>query len=261
LRILLEPFSMSAMEIGIYGLGRFGTLWAALLADSFSVKAYSRNPDRPAPAGVKRVQKEEVCACDTVFLCVAISALEEVLEDIRGFVKPGAIVADTCSVKMYPIRMMKTLLPDTVAVLGTHPMFGPDSAKYGTKGLPIVMTPARGSERAVEIWTKPFEEMGLEVFTLTPQQHDKEAAYTQGVTHFIGRVLDDLSLKPSEIGTFGFGKLLEIIEQTCNDPWQLFLDLQRYNPYTKEMRIKLQKSLEKMLHTLEDTILLDSEKS
>ena len=249
------------MEIGIYGLGRFGALWAALLSDAFMVKAYSRNPDRPAPVGVKRVEKEEMCACDTVFLCVAISALEEVLEDISGLVKPGAIVADTCSVKMYPVRVMRELLPDTVAILGTHPMFGPDSAKYGTAGLPIVMTPVHGSERAVETWTKPFKEMGLDVYTLTPEKHDKEAAYTQGVTHFIGRVLDDLSLEPSEIGTFGFGKLLEIIEQTCNDPWQLFLDLQRYNPYTKEMRVKLQKSLEKMLHILENTIPLDSEKS
>ena len=41
----------------------------------------------------------------------------------------------------------------------------------------------------------------------------------------------------------GYNKLLEIVEQTCNDPWQLFLDLQRYNPHTREMRARLEKSL------------------
>ncbi len=28
-----------------------------------------------------------------------------------------------------------------------------------------------------------------------------------------------------------------VVEQTCNDPLQLFADLQRYNPYTKQMRM------------------------
>ena len=33
----------------------------------------------------------------------------------------------------------------------------------------------------------------------------------------------------------GFNELLGVIEQTCNDSWDLFKDLQRYNPYTNEM--------------------------
>jgi prephenate dehydrogenase len=88
--------------------------------------------------------------------------------------------------------------------------------------------------------------MGLAVHDLSPEEHDREAAYTQGVTHFMGRVLDDLDLGPSAIGTLGYTKLLEIIEQTCNDPFQLFVDLQRYNPFTGEMREKLSSSLRKM---------------
>ncbi len=65
---------------------------------------------------------------------------------------------------------------------------------------------------------------------MTPDEHDREAAFTQGVAHYIGRVLSDLGIQRSPIGTVGYNKLLEIVEQTCNDPWQLFLDLQRYNP-------------------------------
>jgi prephenate dehydrogenase len=240
-----------AMTIGIYGLGRFGTLWSQLLSKKFEVKAYNRTRERNTPAGVNRVDLDELLSCDVLFLCVAISALEEVLETIRGRLKPGCLVADTCSVKVYPTTIMKEILPENINILGTHPMFGPDSARYGVEGLPIVLSPERGPRSVHEYWRTVFTEMGLHVIELSPEQHDREAAYTQGITHFIGRVLEDLSLSESTIGTRGFEKLLEIIEQTCNDPWQLFLDLQLYNPYTKEMRVALNASLNKIMEKLE----------
>ena len=56
-------------------------------------------------------------------------------------------------------------------------------------------------------------------------------------------MLSDLGVKRSPIGTVGYNKLLEIVEQTCNDPLQLFLDLQRYNPHTRKMRTRLEESL------------------
>ena len=37
------------------------------------------------------------------------------------------------------------------------------------------------------------------------------------------------------MNTMGFNELLGVIEQTCNDSWDLFRDLQKYNPYTNEM--------------------------
>lgn len=86
---------------------------------------------------------------------------------------------------------------------------------------------------------------------MSAEEHDREAAFTQGITHFIGRVLKDMNLKPSPIATMGYRKLLEIVEQTCNDPWQLFLDLQQYNPYTKEMRNQLQTSFQRILSSLD----------
>ena len=70
---------------------------------------------------------------------------------------------------------------------------------------------------------------------MTPDKHDKLAASSQGITHFIGRVLHKSGIKSTQINTLGFNDLLGVIEQTCNDSWDLFKDLQNYNPYTKEM--------------------------
>jgi prephenate dehydrogenase len=239
------------MQISVYGLGRFGAFWASILSESFQVKGYSRNPDRITPPGVLRVDLEELMDCHVLFLCNAISSMEQVLPVIAPLVKPGTLVVDTCSVKVYPTDMMLKYLPESVEILGSHPMFGPDSGKNGVEGLPIVLCKKRISDEQYILWKDLFRNMGLAVQEMTAHEHDREAAYTQGITHFIGRTLDELKLHPSSMATTGYSALLDIVKQTCNDPWQLFIDLQKYNPYTSRMRQDLHKGLEKMLGTFD----------
>jgi len=240
--------------IGVYGLGRFGSFWAGELSRRFSVCAFSRDQGHAAPAGVRRVGEDELLAQPVVVLCVAISAMEEVLERVKGRLAPGRLVMDTCSVKSYPIGLMQRILPQSVSLLGTHPMFGPDSGGGGIGGLPIILCPARIPEPGLSTWRERFASLGLAVSVMSPDEHDRQAAFTQGVTHYIGRVLADFGVRRSAIGTRGFNALLEIVEQTCNDPWQLFLDLQRYNPHTREMRRMLAASLEKVMADIDRSL-------
>jgi prephenate dehydrogenase len=149
--------------------------------------------------------------------------------------------------------MVEELVPEQ-PILATHPMFGPDSAAEGVSGLPVVVWPVRVDSEQHRFWRAEFAAFGLRVLEISPDDHDHEAAYTQGITHFIGRVLGDMELGSSEIATLGYRRILEVIEQTCNDPWQLFLDLQRYNPYTREMRQRLRTSLTRMLEKLESSL-------
>jgi prephenate dehydrogenase len=239
------------MTVGVYGLGRFGSFWAELLGRRVPVCAYSRSPGRATPAGVRRVGEEELLSQDVIFLCTAISAVEEVLTRTRGRIAPNSVVMDTCSVKVHPVNLMRQLLPASAAILGTHPMFGPDSARGGVSGLPMILCPVRIGARELEGWRGFFSGMGLAVSVMTPDEHDREAAFTQGVAHYIGRVLADLGIRESPIGTVGYRKLLEIVEQTCNDPLQLFLDLQRYNPHTREMRASLERSLRSVMTAID----------
>lgn len=243
---------MVPMKIGVYGLGRFGSFWASHLAKSFPVCGYSRSAERPTPPGVERVSLEGLfLQSDAVFLCSAISSMEEVLTEIAPLVRPGQLIADTCSVKVQPSRQMESLLPPAVPLLATHPMFGPDSARDGVVGLPIVLHALRDSQTHLEFWKDTFAGQGMRVLLMSPDEHDKAAAYTQGVTHFIGRVLNDMGLKEHPIATQGYQRLLDIVRQTCNDPFQLFIDLQTANPYTQAMRDDLKRSLEHILSQLE----------
>lgn len=232
-------------------MGRFGSFWASQLAQYVEVKGFNRTPPKRYPEHVLPATEDEVLSCDTVILCVAISSLKSVLARIAPRLRAGTTVMDTCSVKMYPSQVMQEILPDSVGIIATHPMFGPDSGKFGVAGLPLVFSPVRSDERTIAAWKDIFMKMQLHVLEMDCERHDREAAYSQGVTHFVGRVLDELHLGPTEIATVGYRTLMTIVEQTCNDPLQLFYDLQRYNPYAHDMHLRLKEALDSVLAVLE----------
>ena len=238
------------MLAGVYGLGRFGTFWASCLRDAgCRVIAYSRST-HTLPDGVEQGTEDEVLNADILFFAVAISAFEGVLKAVGNRIGKDTIVMDTCSVKILPSEWMKRYIPSDRTIIATHPMFGPDSGRNGVKGLPMVMCPVSGIGSEYEKLKSFFCSMGLDVLEMSAEKHDEEAAYSQGVTHFVGRVLNQMGMKPTPIATQGYRNLMTIVEQTCNDPLQLFYDLQRYNPYAKEMRLSLQVAIEKVLNAL-----------
>lgn len=228
--------------VAVYGLGRFGWFWAELLARRYRVIASSRSTKHDLPHGVTFVPFADLFQADAIFLCVAISSMPTVLDQMRSFVRGGQIVFDTCSVKMYPVDQMLTRLPDSVSVIATHPMFGPDSARERGDRLPIITWPARCDSATYTSWLDRFRQLGMRVLEKPPEEHDREAAYTQGVTHYIGRLLSRMELPASEMATLGYRRLQQVVEQTCNDPVQLFQDLQRFNPFTKDMRLQLEQA-------------------
>ncbi|MCS6816791.1 MAG: prephenate dehydrogenase/arogenate dehydrogenase family protein [Blastocatellia bacterium] len=227
-----------ALTCAIVGFGRFGQLLARILREEFSVLAYDRQPDHATAReiGAEVVSLATACAADALFFCVPISQLESAIREARPHLHPGTVIMDTCSVKLYPIEVMRRELPGDVEVLGTHPLFGPDSAKDGIRGLRIVFCPLRVSATTLNFWRSFWERRGVRVLEMSPDEHDRQAAYSQGITHFVGRVLGELRLEPGEITTKGFEAIRGVIEQTTHDTWQLFHDLQHYNPYTPQMR-------------------------
>jgi len=127
----------------VIGLGRFGRFWAEMLSSQFSVVGTSRRTIPDLPAAVQQVELPEALTADYIFLCVAISAMPEVLDRIAPHLPPGATVVDTCSVKVFPVAEMEARLPQEVGIIATHPMFGPDSARERTDRLPVITWPVR----------------------------------------------------------------------------------------------------------------------
>lgn len=246
---------MNTQTVGVVGYGRFGQFWADSLSRDYEIWVSDKEDLKQVAIGkgVKYGSLPEVCAkADNIFLCVPISQIDSVVSTIRHYIRPGTIVFDTCSVKLYSTSILQHYLGDLneVDLIATHPMFGPDSGARGLQGLPIVMWPLSVSSDAYRNWHSYFEQIGLRVVELPPDEHDQLAANSQGVAHYIGRVLHEMGVESTPIDTTGFKILLSVIEQTCNDTWELFHDLQNYNPYTKEMRLRLESALNRVYRRL-----------
>jgi prephenate dehydrogenase len=242
--------------VSVYGYGRFGKLWADILSEDFKVKVYSRRglkAEEVSP-GIEITTIDSIFDCDAMFFCVAISSFEQVLIESKNYFRANTVYFDTCSVKVYPAQWMNENIPATNQIIATHPMFGPDSYYNATSPLPLAFCNVRSNEDVFKSWAKYFSHKKMRVEIMSAEEHDEMVAYSQGITHYVGRVLADLQLQPSRIDTMGYGKLLDIIAQTCNDTWQLFIDLQRFNPYTSNMREDLQNSLEKIYAILNQIV-------
>ncbi|MCS6803913.1 MAG: prephenate dehydrogenase/arogenate dehydrogenase family protein [Acidobacteriota bacterium] len=238
----------------IIGFGRFGRLLASILMDEFSLVVHDTDRSAMAAAAAQRIRVvdlEQACQAENIFFCVPISTFESILRQARPHLQPNTLVMDTCSVKLHPARLMQQLCPETVELLATHPLFGPDSATAGLAGLRIVFCPLRIAAARLHGWQEFWQRRGVQVITKSPDEHDRLAAYSQGITHLLGRVLGELQLSPSDISTKGFEAILGVIEQTNHDTWQLFHDLQRYNPYTKQMRDDLVKAFNTIVGRLD----------
>jgi prephenate dehydrogenase len=240
---------MGRVEIGIIGYGRFGQFAAERLKKDFRVVVYDRKRIR-CPKGIRRSSLAEAASRPLVLLCVPISAISKTCLEIKPYLTPGHLIIDTCSVKEKPLQEMARLLPRYVEILGTHPLFGPDSARNGIRGLKIVLCPVRCRRVSkVKAW---LEAKGLEVIVTTPARHDFEMAKSQALFHFLARGVAETGIRVGRLSTPGPAKLFDDFRDVQNDSLQLFQDLHRMNRYAASVRRQLIECLTRLDAELSD---------
>jgi len=220
-------------NISIIGFGRFGKVLANILQKGFVIKAYDPQIQSPFP-GVEFVSLEAAVTEKVIFIAIPINQFESTIKTIVPMLKGEKTLIDVCSVKTYPVKLMLNILPESIGIIATHPMFGPDSFLSNQK-LKMMMNNTRDTHKQFNFWKRFFRDQGIHIIEMSPEEHDRLAAQTQGVTHFLGRTLKEYGIKKTPIDTQGFKDLLDLVDQTCHDTWELYADLQRYNPHTKDM--------------------------
>jgi len=232
--------------IGIIGFGRFGRLMTQHLARDFVVFVYNRSDKSTEirQTGARSASLETVCRQPYVILGVPISHMRGVLKEVGPLLGAQTLVMDVCSVKSYPVRWMRELLPPSVSILATHPMFGPDSAADSLEDRKIVLCPERiaaGLYRRIKSY---LVSKGLIVIETTADEHDRQIAVSLALTHFIGRALAQFGAPDLSIDTEGYKRLRHILGVVEHDTWQLFDDMHRYNPYAKDNRTAFVQALQ-----------------
>ena len=227
------------LKIAIIGYGRFGSLLAKLLSPYGQVFVLEK---KNIKFSEPKITISDLKKMDLVIPAVPISKLELVLKQIVKYLKPGVIVMDVASVKTLPCKWLRLMRPD-IEIIGCHPMFGPDSAVNGLKGLLTVLCPLRISHDHLQMIKNLWTDIGVSVMVTTPKQHDKEAAKSLALVHFLGRGLSKLKVGPQTISTLGFERLLKVNETVEHDTKELFYDMHQYNPYAAKSRQDLLQAL------------------
>jgi prephenate dehydrogenase len=238
-------------DIGIIGFGQFGQFMAQHLVPFFEVSVYDKN-DLSAEAtaiGVNWSDFETVATKSIVVFATPLSSFEEVLKRTVPSLKPNALCLDVCSVKIKPIDLMREILPQNVEIIGTHPLFGPQSGRKGIQGMRIAICSVRTTqiERIRSFLTA---ELKLRVFEKTPETHDEEMAHVQALTHFVSRALEELHIEGSELATVSYDEMMRAARLVSEDSWELFQTIQQDNPFAERKR----KAFIKKLIELEDRI-------
>ncbi|KAK8950478.1 hypothetical protein KSP40_PGU020340 [Platanthera guangdongensis] len=210
------------LKIAIVGFGNFGQFLAQTLArQGHNLLAHSRSDHSAAAASLGATffsDPNDLCEQhpDVVLLSTSILSTTAVLRSL-------------------PIQRLRrnTLFADVLS-----------SGKNGWVGLPLVFEKVRigdSGDRAdrCKRFLDIFQREGCRMVEMSCAEHDANAAESQFLTHTVGRLLAKLDLKSSAVDTKGYEALLNLVENTCSDSFELYNGLFMYNKNSTELLERL----------------------
>ena len=248
----------SKLKVAIVGFGNFGQFLAkTFVQQGHSVLAYSRAnySDAAQKLGVSYFSNaDDLCEehPEVIVLCTSILSTEKVLKSLPfQRLKRSTLFVDVLSVKEFPRNLFLQHLPSHFDILCTHPMFGPESGKNGWNQLAFVFEKVRiGSEGSrvsrCDKFLDIFAREGCRMVEMSCAEHDWYAAGSQFITHTMGRVLERLGMESTPVNTKGYETLLNLVENTAGDSFDLYYGLFMYNVNAMEQLERLDLAFESL---------------
>ncbi|WP_075354811.1 prephenate dehydrogenase [Desulfovibrio sp. DV] len=214
-------------------VGARGGMGKLIAARSRAVGIEVRELGRPLTEADIRAA---VAGAELVLVSVPVYATAEVTGLLAPHMAAPQILADVGSVKTLPVAAM--VEGYSGPVVGTHPLFGPEPA--ADDGLRVAVMDGRPGEDAwatglVADWCR---RVGFAPFASTAEEHDRAAAYVQGL-NFVTTVAY-LASQSADSGvqkylTPSFTRRLVSAEKLITKDAALFTALFEANPYSHEM--------------------------
>jgi arogenate dehydrogenase (NADP+) len=197
------------MKVGIVGLGLIGgSLGLDLRSQGMTVLGVSRRPTTCEMARFRGAVDEAsidwavVKRADLIFICTPLPAIAPTLEQLIPFLSPHTILTDVGSVKQSIVATCSSLWPNFV---GGHPMAGTaqqgiEAAQRGLfAGAPYVLTPGeRTPPQAVEAVEEIVRSLGAQVYTCSPELHDRAVALISHLPLFVSAGLIQTCLEGTD---------------------------------------------------------------
>jgi prephenate dehydrogenase len=120
-----------------------------------------------------------------------------------------------------------------------HTLFGPESGQAGLKGLAAVL--CRGSAGRTDcLHIRRFlkKKIRLKVVEMTAQEHDRQMAWQQGLSHFMSMAFQKMKAPALRFRTPSFEKFRAMNHLLRRTTWPLFETIEKENPYATGVRRK-----------------------
>lgn len=154
------------------GRGKLGSLFARYFTLSgYAVSVLEQDDWESAGEILKNA--------DVVMVSVPIACTIETIERLTPYLTENILLTDLTSIKRAPIEKMLSVHKG--AVLGLHPMFGPDIASMAKQV--IVRCDGRFPER-YQWLLEQMQMWGSRLYQVSAEEHDQNMTYIQALRHF-----------------------------------------------------------------------------
>ena len=254
--------NLNPLKIGIVGFGRFGKFISERMVKyGFNVYTTSRK-DYTKTANklnIEYLKFDEFINInlDVIIFSTSINSFEKVLDSFPIEFLKDKLIVDVLSVKEFPLEVIKNKVGNNCPILVTHPMFGPDSGKDSWKGKKFVYWVENINEltNVVTPFLKFWEDQGCKLLKLKPEVHDELSANSQFISHFIGRLLEEIGSEETIIDTDLYKHLIKVMEYSVNDSWDLFEGLYNFNKKSKNTLSRFKYCFDKLVNKLENNTM------
>jgi prephenate dehydrogenase len=189
-----------------------------------------------------------------ILLSVPVRSLKPVLTQIQRFLDPGRhILSDITSVKLLPMQYMQEAFKG--AVVGTHPLFGPEPKPSDMKA--AIIPGENAAEEAVQYLEELYGKLDCRTFRCSAQEHDHGVGVAQSLNFAVSAAFFSLLAREKGIRPFltpSFKRHLQAAKKHLTVDKEMFCEFTEQNPefnkalrdYDKIIREMIQGGLKKI---------------
>lgn len=149
--------------------------------------AYDELTDDPAKA---------LAGATLAIIAVPLSGFRAVFAQLAEHGEPGLVITDVGSTKASVIEDAKASFGDLSRIIGAHPMAGSEKAGPSAcdpdlfEGKPCILTlGGEEAQDAIDLVTRMWQMLGMSLLTMTPEEHDRQAAVVSHLPHLAAVML------------------------------------------------------------------------
>ncbi|MFF7968013.1 prephenate dehydrogenase/arogenate dehydrogenase family protein [Streptomyces sp. NPDC007903] len=253
---------MTRRAVVVGGAGAVGRLFTERLLGAGAEVTVVDPADAPVLGAARRTRGDitdpgpaltaELGRADLVVLAVPEPVALAALPGLAGALAPGAVLADTLSVKQAVTRAVREHAPGVQAV-GLNPMFAP---ALGFAGRPVAAVVVHDGPGVVALLAL-IQEWGATVVRVDAAEHDRLAAASQALTHAavlgFGLALTGTGVSAADLRPIApppATTLLALLARVASGTPEVYWDVQHANAEAGAVR----KALAEAVHRVADTV-------